>query len=290
MSSDLDTYLRGITRFPVLTKEAQLHHCRRIREYVDWPGGRDQAPRVIQLRGKRAFRLMVETNARLVVSIAKRYTKRGLDISDLIQEGNLGLIRSLELFDPARGYSFSTYSYWWIRQSISRAIYNTSKTIRIPINIQDDLRLIQRTITAHNGKTGKNPTMQELAEATGLSAYRIGEMLDNAAISDCMSIDALSRISESSLDQVLTTPDPKTFESPELTSLATERDDKIEHALNALEPVERDIVTSFFFENKTLKELASDLGVTRHKASTLFHKSMAKLRLKLYRNNELLED
>ena len=290
MSSDLDTYLRSITRLPVLTKEAQLHHCRRIREYVDWPGGRDRAPRMVQMRGKRAFRLMVETNARLVVSVAKRYTKRGLDIGDLIQEGNLGLIRSLELFDPARGYSFSTYSYWWIRQSISRAIYNTSKTIRIPINIQDDLRLIQRTITAHNGKTGKNPTMQELAEATGLSAYRIGEMLDNAAISDCMSIDALSRISESSLDQVLTTPDPKTFESPELTSLVTERDDKIEQALNALEPVERDIVTSFFFENKTLKELASDLGVTRHKASTLFHKSMAKLRLKLYRNNELLED
>lgn len=290
MSSDLDTYLRSITRLPVLTKEAQLHHCRRIREYVDWPGGRERAPRMVQMRGKRAFRLMVETNARLVVSVAKRYTKRGLDIGDLIQEGNLGLIRSLELFDPARGYSFSTYSYWWIRQSISRAIYNTSKTIRIPINIQDDLRLIQRTITAHNGKTGKNPTMQELAEATGLSTYRIGEMLDNAAISDCMSIDALSRISESSLDQVLTTPDPKTFESPELTSLATERDDKIEHALNALEPVERDIVTSFFFENKTLKELASDLGVTRHKASTLFHKSMAKLRLKLYRNNELLED
>lgn len=290
MSSELDAYLRSITRFPVLTKETQLHHCRRIREYVDWPGGREHAPNNIKLRGQRSMRFMAETNARLVISIAKKYTKRGLDLSDLIQEGNLGLLRSLELFDPARGYSFSTYSYWWIRQSISRAIYNTAQTIRIPINVQDAMRVIQRAVTEHNAKTGGNPTMQDLAKATKLPAVRIRELLDNCAAANCLSIDALSRISESSLDQVLTSPNPSSFESPELTALITERDEKLEAALDTLEPIARDLVTGYFFDGKSLKELATELGLTRHKASSIYSKSISKLRVKLFGNSDLVRE
>lgn len=290
MASDLDTYLQSIGRFPVLTKEAQLRHCRRIREYVDWPGGRAQAPARVQYLGQRSIRLMTETNARLVVSIAKKYTNRGLDLNDLIQEGNLGLLRSLELFDPARGYSFSTYSYWWIRQSISRAIYNTRRTIRLPINMQDLILKIRRSINNHISATGRQPTIHEIAEDTGFSPSRISDALDSAAISECSSLDAVSRISGNSLDEVLTAANPTDFESPERTSLIKEREDMLEVALNTLEPLERRLVTSFFYNRKTLKELAVELGITRHKASVIYHKALGKLRLKLNWNAELLED
>ena len=273
MTSDIEAYLHSVTRFPVLTKEAQLHHCRRIREYVDWPGGREIAPKTVKLRGLRSLRFMVETNARLVVSVAKKYTKRGLEMSDLIQEGNLGLLRSLELFDPARGYSFSTYSYWWIRQSISRAIYNTAKTIRIPINVQDDMRTIQREISKHNSKTGENPPMADLVKTTKLAEVRIREVLDNYAVTKCMSIDALSYITGNPLEDVLSTPNPNSFESPEVATLITERDDKLNQALDSLDSLSRSLLIGYFFENKPMKELATDFGLTRHKARAIYEKS-----------------
>lgn len=290
MPSDLDTYLRSIGRLPVLTKEAQLRHCRRIREYVDWPGGREKAPARVQYLGQRSIRLMTETNARLVVSIAKKYRNRGLDLNDLIQEGNLGLLRSLELFDPARGYSFSTYSYWWIRQSISRAIYNTGRTIRLPINMQDIILKIRRAINKHVSATGRQPTIHEIAEETGFAPSRISDALDSAAVSDCSSIDALSRISGNPLDQVLTTPNPTGFESPERASLINEREEILERALWALDPLERTLVTRFFYDRKTLKELALELGISRHKASVVYRKALAKLRMRLNWGAEILED
>ena len=290
MASELDAYMHSIARFPVLTKEAQLHHCRRIREYVDCTGGREHAPHSVKLRGQRSMRLMVETNARLVISIAKKYTHRGLDLGDLIQEGNLGLMRSLELFDPARGYSFSTYSYWWIRQSISRAIYNTAQTIRIPINVQDDMRTIQQAVVAHNAKTETHPTVQDLAKATKLSVARIQDVLGNCDAAHCSSLDALFRFSDNSIDQVLTSPDPSGFESPELAALITERDEKLEVALDTLEPLECALVTGYFFDGKSLKELAIEFGLTRHKASAVYAKSIRKLRIRLCDDSNLVQE
>ena len=152
----MTSYLGEIGRIPILTKELQLIHCRRIRVWLDWPEGRDKAPRKVQRQGKRSLELMTTSNLRLVVSIAKKFTHRGLDLLDLVQEGNLGLIRGLEMFDPTRGYAVSTYVYWWIRQSITRALQLTSRTIRLPCQVVDCYNKAQKFIATIRWKKG-NP-------------------------------------------------------------------------------------------------------------------------------------
>ena len=133
-SSEFSQYLTDIGRFPVLSRESQLRHCQNIHRWVNWEGGRDAAPKNVHRSGSRSLETMVRTNLRLVVSIAKKYTGKGVDLQDLIQEGNIGLIRGLEMFDPTRGYQVSTYCYWWVRQGITRAIHSYARTIRMPIN------------------------------------------------------------------------------------------------------------------------------------------------------------
>ena len=133
-SSELSQYLTDIGRFPVLSRESQLRHCQAIHRWVHHEGGRAAAPRNIQRVGARSLETMVKTNLRLVVSIAKKYTNKGVALEDLIQEGNIGLIRGLELFDPARGYQVSTYCYWWVRQGVTRAIHSYARTRSVPGN------------------------------------------------------------------------------------------------------------------------------------------------------------
>lgn len=293
MSEVLTQYLNDIARYPVLSLEAQLRHAQRIQAWVRYtpPGAtqpdRNAAPPPIARRGKRSLDLMVATNLRLVVAIAKRYQHRGLELSDLIQEGSLGLIRGIELFDPTRGYAFSTYSYWWIRQSISRAIYNSSRIIRLPINVQDTVFKIKRVSSLFVSEYGRSPTIKELSTLLELPPNRIEETLDQCNITDCVSIDSLCQLSDTTLLEVLTTPDPGPSDNPEHALLLTERDNILRDALASLDPQQLRVVRGTHFDKLSRQDLATELGVSRHSISTIYRNAMNKLRLHLAADKEV---
>ena len=158
-SDPVRLYLKEIGNVPMLTSEEEVELARKIRQGDD-----------------AAYRRMVEANLRLVVSIAKRFVGRGLSFLDLIQEGNLGLIKAVRKYDPEKGFKFSTYATWWIRQAISRAIADHSRTIRIPVHMVDIMNRLSRTSHQLVQELGREPSATEIAEAMGLSVERVAEL------------------------------------------------------------------------------------------------------------------
>lgn len=187
----LKVYLEQIGRIPRLTPEQEIELGRQVQGlqklYEVRQSTLEQWEKAVNLsheelqsaitRGERAKRQMIEANLRLVVSIAQTYQNRGLDLSDLIQEGNSGLQRSVEKFDPSKGYRFSTYAYWWIRQAMSRAIALKSRTIRIPTHLTEKLNLIQKTQRSLSQTLGRTATISEIAQALSSDATEIRETL-----------------------------------------------------------------------------------------------------------------
>ena len=185
VTADVDlvrSYLRDIGRVPLLTHEQEITLGRQVQELMDLESleseleskagekpSRDQLAKAsglssMQLKrklqhGRRAKKRMVAANLRLVVSVAKKYTKRNMELLDLIQEGTIGLVRGVEKFDPTRGYKFSTYAYWWIRQGITRAIAEKSRTIRLPIHITEMLNKLKKGQRELSQELGRTPTV-----------------------------------------------------------------------------------------------------------------------------------
>jgi RNA polymerase nonessential primary-like sigma factor len=205
VSTDLvRSYLRDIGRVPLLTHEQEITLGRQVQELVaieeleqeltmraggTAPSQEEVAsaagltPQVLRKRlraGRRAKERMVAANLRLVVSVAKKYTKRNMELLDLIQEGTIGLVRGVEKFDPTRGYKFSTYAYWWIRQGITRAIAEKSRTIRLPIHITETLNKLKKGQRELSQLLGRTPTVTELAEAVELPEEEVKDLLCRA--------------------------------------------------------------------------------------------------------------
>jgi RNA polymerase nonessential primary-like sigma factor len=205
MDADLvRSYLRDIGRVPLLTHEQEITLGRQVQELVALEeleseltlraGG--EAPSQEQLAveagltvpllkrrlqvGRRAKERMVAANLRLVVSVAKKYTKRNMELLDLIQEGTIGLVRGVEKFDPTRGYKFSTYAYWWIRQGITRAIAEKSRSIRLPIHITETLNKLKKGQRELSQELGRTPTVSELAVAVELPEEEVKDLLCRA--------------------------------------------------------------------------------------------------------------
>ena len=170
-ADSVGAYLQEIGRIPMLTPAEELHLGTIVQEWLNHPDGPDAAPRSLQRRGRRAKDRMVTANLRLVVNVAKKYRtqgqQRGLDLIELIQEGTIGLVRGVEKFDPSKGYKMSTYCYWWIRQSVTRAL-NTGGLIRLPIHISDNVNKLRR-VSAQLSQQGITATPEALAEASGLT-------------------------------------------------------------------------------------------------------------------------
>ena len=198
------SYLRDIGRVPLLTHEQEITLGRQVQELValevlekdlaSRDGVEKPSPAVlakeagltqVQLKkrlrsGQRAKERMVAANLRLVVSVAKKYTKRNMELLDLIQEGTIGLVRGVEKFDPTRGYKFSTYAYWWIRQGITRAIAEKSRTIRLPIHITEMLNKLKKGQRELSQELGRTPTVTELAEFVELPEDDVKDLMCRA--------------------------------------------------------------------------------------------------------------
>jgi len=263
-------YLNEIGQSPLLTAEEELGYARATRE-GDFP----------------ARQKMIEHNLRLVVSIAKHYLNRGLTLADLIEEGNLGLIHALEKFDPERGFRFSTYATWWIRQSIERAIMNQSRTVRLPAHVVKELNVVLRAMRhlETHGLLGQDrePTLDDVAHLLGKPVEKVRKVLGyNEHIT---SLDApFDTDAGTSVGDQLADEDAP---SPELLLHNTEIEAWVKQWLDELSERQREVIERRYglngHEVATLEQLAGTLKVTRERVRQIQAEALDNLRARLRR-------
>ncbi len=260
-------YLKEIGFSPLLTAEEEVYFSRRARKG-------DLASR----------RRMIESNLRLVVKIARRYMNRGLALLDLIEEGNLGLIRAVEKFDPERGFRFSTYATWWIRQTIERAIMNQTRTIRLPVHVLKEINIYQRAARYLAQKLDHEPSPEEVANLLDKPIEDVKDMLGlNERIA---SVDApLDNDPDRSLLDAIAddrTPDPERILQDE------DLHAQIQAWLNELNYKQREVVERRFGLNgreiATLEQVGADIGVTRERVRQIQVEALRRLRVILEKN------
>jgi len=281
-------YLREIGRVALLTAadevdlakrvEAGLFATEQLDQVVDLSAGARRDLLVVVGDGHGAKQRLIEANLRLVVSIAKRYGGRGLPFLDLIQEGNLGLIRAVEKFDYTRGFKFSTYASWWIRQAVSRAVADQGRTIRIPVHMVETVNRIMRAQRLLVQSLGRDPTSAEIAACVDLPAERVAE-IRRLAMEPVSLHSPVGEEEGSELGDLI--EDSESVPPPELVSAGLLQS-HVEAVLGHLGERERQVVRMRYGlmdgEPRTLEEVGKAFGVTRERVRQIEAKSLAKLR------------
>ena len=281
-------YLTDIGQYKLLTKDDEVRLAQLIETGV---AARDElaaTPNVTPARkrelrrvardGETAERLFVQSNLRLVVSIAKKYQASGLPLLDLIQEGNLGLMHAVEKFDWRKGFKFSTYATWWIRQAITRGIANTGRTIRLPVHAGDTLARLQKARSRLELKMGRPATIAELAIECEMPEDRVSEALRFASEPLSLS-EPLREDGDAELGDVVQDP---SAESPFEMAASALLPGEIDKLLSPLDPRERDILKLRFGldrgEPRTLEEVGEYFNLTRERIRQIEARAMSKLR------------
>ena len=220
---------------------------------------------------------LIESNLRLVMSITRNYTRADVPLLDLIQEGNLGLIRAVEKFDWTMGYKLSTYATWWIRQAVQRALAEQSRTIRLPVHIADQVRRVQRARRALGQQFSRDPTFDEIAAEVELTPLRVSELLD--LVQDHVSLETPVGDGESVMSDLIEDPNAV---GPEAETALRLRSTELARALSQLKPrLQRVLVLRYGLDGsggRTLEQVGVELGITRERVRQLETRALRELR------------
>ena len=288
MGDSVHTYLKSIGRTSLLTAEQEVDLAKRIEAGLFAEHKLDTEPdlspelrrdlELVAEDGRRAKAHMLEANLRLVVSVAKKYSDRGLSLLDVVQEGNLGLIRAVEKFDYTKGYKFSTYAMWWIRQAIQRGFADSARTIRLPVHVLEMLSKLSRVERDMHQRLGREPTPEELAVELDRTPDQIEELLRTSR--QPISLDStIGEDGETSIGDLI-----EDVDAPEASELVDRQlmAEQLRSALDALTPREATIMAMRFglYDGNphTLDEIGRALGLTRERIRQLEKQSLSKLR------------
>ncbi len=283
----LQLYLNDIGRHPLLERDDEVRLGEQIAEgreatqaleagSGDLEGGERRRLEGLVKAGEEATRQFIRSNLRLVVSIAKRYQSSGVALLDLIQEGNFGLMHAVERFDPRRGFKFSTYATWWIRQTISRGIANTSRTIRLPVHAGDQLLAIRMTCSSFEVQHGRPPTPDELAASLSLTTRKVEELLPY--MSEPASLSEQINEGDGELGELVHDERP----GPDQIVMSAMLPAQVAELLSVLESREREILCLRYGLDRgrprTLEEVGRHFGLTREGVRQAELKAITKLR------------